>query len=125
VLAAAAMLAAAACAEWHGQAVGHYLGTVESQGPKAVDTWIEMAPGGELTGSYLLHEPTRDVKGRLEWLGDDGCGAGLFRWTDLYGTGIARLQFRLAQRCFEGEWGLDRLKEGLYWRSCAQAAVTS
>ena len=122
---AALLLAAAACTDWHGQVVGHYLGQVESQGPKAVDSWIEAAPGGALTGSYVLHEPKRDVHGTLDYLGDDGCDAALFRWTDLYGTGIARLQFHLEQRCFEGEWGLDRLNAGLYWRSCAQAAVTS
>jgi len=121
----AAVLLVAACADWHGAVAGHYLGTVESAGPKAVDTWIEPAPDGGLAGSYVLHEPERDVQGRLEWLGDDGCDAGLFRWTDLYGTGIARLRFHPAQRCFEGEWGLDRLSAGLYWRSCAQAAVTS
>jgi len=121
----AALLVAASCADWHGAAAGHYLGMVESGGPKAIDTWIEAAPGGGLAGLYVLHEPGRDVEGRLEWLGDDGCGAGLFRWTDLYGTGIARLQFRPAQHCFDGEWGLNRLQAGLYWRSCAQAAVTS
>jgi hypothetical protein len=119
------LLAAASCADWHARAVGHYLGQVESQGPKAVDTWLEAAPGGALTGTYLLHEPKRDVQGSLDYLSDDGCGAALFQWHDLYGTGIARLRFDLERRCFEGEWGQDQLRAGLYWRSCAQAAVTS
>jgi hypothetical protein len=125
VLAAAALLLAAACADWHGQVAGHYLGQVESQGPKPVDTWIETAPGGALGGSYTLHEERRDVTGTLDYLGDDGCDTALFRWTDLYGTGIARLRFHPERRCFEGAWGLDVVKDGLYWRSCAQAAVTS
>ena len=125
MLAALLLAGAAACADWHGQAAGHYLGQVQSEGPKAVDTWIEAAPGGALTGSYVLHEPSRDVSGTLDYLGDDGCDTALFRWTDLYGTGTARLRFHPAQRCFEGEWGLDQVIPGLYWRSCAQAAVTS
>ena len=125
MLAALLLAGATACASWHGQVVGHYLGQVVSQGPKAIDTWITAAPGDTLSGSYVLHEPKRDVHGTLDYLGDDGCDAALFRWTDLYGTGIARLQFHLEQRCFEGEWGLDQLNAGLYWRSCAQAAVTS
>jgi hypothetical protein len=99
-----ALLVVAACADWHGQVAGHYLGQVESQGPKAVDTWIEEAPGGTLAGSYVLHEARRDVQGTLDYLGDDGCDSALFRWTDLYGTGIARLRFHPEQRCFEGEW---------------------
>jgi hypothetical protein len=123
--AAALLVAAAACADWHGQVVGHYLGQVESEGPKAIDTWIEAAPDGALTGTYTLHEARRDVPGTLEYLGDDGCDAALFRWTDLYGTGVARLRFHPDQHCFEGAWGLDAPRDALYWRSCAQSAVTS
>ena len=65
------------------------------------------------------------MTGTLEALGDDGCGVALFRWTDLYGTGIARLQFHLAERCFEGSWGRETLNPALIWRSCTEAAVTS
>ena len=120
----AALTLAAACAAWHGQAVGHYLGEVQSEGPKAIDTWLEDTPAG-LAGTYVLHEPTREVSGTLEALGDADCGVALFRWTDLYGSGIARLQFHLPQRCFEGSWGRAALNPALTWHSCTQTAVTS
>jgi len=120
----AALVLAAACGAWHADAAGHYLGEVQSEGPKAIDTWLEDTPNG-LAGTYVLHEPTREVTGTLEALGDDGCGVALFRWTDLYGTGVARLQFHLPQHCFEGAWGKATLNPTLTWRSCTQAPVTS
>jgi hypothetical protein len=120
-----ALLIAAACAAWHGGAAGHYLGEVQSQGPKTIDTWLEETPDG-LAGSYVLHEPGREVQGTLEALGDDAdCHVALFRWSDLYGTGIARLRFYPAQHCFEGSWGRETVNPALTWRSCTQTRVTS
>ena len=119
-----ALLLAAACAGWHGQAIGHYRGEVESQGPKAIDTWLVETPTG-LAGTYILHEPTREVTGTLEALGDADCDVALFRWTDLYGTGIARLRFYPTRHCFEGSWGRAELNPQLTWRSCTEAPVTS
>jgi hypothetical protein len=118
------LLLVAACAGWHAEATGHYLGEVESQGPKAIDTWLEETPGG-LAGGYTLHEPERDVAGTLEALGDEDCDVALFRWTDLYGTGIARLRFYPAQHCFEGTWGKETLNPVLTWRSCTRNRMTS
>ncbi|MBV8915683.1 MAG: hypothetical protein JOZ05_21925 [Acetobacteraceae bacterium] len=120
----AVFLLAASCAGWHGGAAGHYLGEVQSQGPKAIDTWLEETPFG-LTGSYVLHEPEREVQGTLEALGDVDCGVALFRWTDLYGTGIARLRFYPAQHCFDGTWGRETLNPQLTWHSCVQTRMTS
>ncbi len=119
-----ALLLAAACAGWHADAVGTYEGTVESRGPKAIDTTIEDGPTG-LSGSYLLHEPTRDVAGTLEPLGDEGCDVALFRWTDVYGTGVARLHFSPGYHCFEGAWGAEQTDPALTWRSCTRNRVTS
>ncbi len=119
-----ALLLAAACAGWHGAAPGHYVGEVESQGPKAIDTWLEDTPAG-LAGTYVLHEPTRDVPGTLEALGDEDCDVALFRWTDLYGSGTARLRFYPSRHCFEGSWGREQLNPLLTWRSCTEAGVTS
>ena len=120
----AALLLAASCASWHGQVVGHYRGEVESQGPKAIDTWLEETQAG-LAGTYVLHEPTREVTGTLEALGDDDCNVALFRWTDLYGTGIARLRFDPTRHCFEGSWGRAQVNPQLTWRSCTESPVTS
>ena len=119
-----ALALAAACAGWHPAAAGHYLGEVQSQGPKIIDTWLEDTGAG-LAGTYILHEPTRDVPGTLEALGDDDCNVALFRWTDLYGTGIARLRFHPAAHCFEGSWGKESLNPELTWHSCTQTPVTS
>ena len=118
------LLLAAACGAWHGEATGHYLGEVESRGPKAIDTWIEETDGG-LAGSYVLHEESRDVPGTLEPLGDEGCDVALFRWTDLYGNGLARLRFYPTAHCFEGSWGVEQTDPRLIWRSCTRSRVTS
>ena len=119
-----ALLLAAACAGWQADAAGTYQGTVESRGEKAIDTTIEDGPGG-LSGSYVLHEETRDVVGTLQALADEGCGVALFRWTDLYGTGFARLHFYPVAHCFEGSWGVDQIEPTLTWRSCTRSRVTS
>ena len=121
---AALLLAASTCAGWHADVVGSYLGEVESRGPKAIDTVITETATG-LAGTYVLHEETRDVTGTLEPLGDAGCEVALFKWTDIYGTGVARLRFHPAQRCFEGSWGLEEPRADLPWRSCVRTRMTS
>ena len=123
MLAAAAL--AAACAAWHPQAVGRYLGTVESMGEKTIDTWIELAPDGRLEGRYVLHEAGRDVLGTLDPVGDAGCDTAIFRWTDLYGAGTARLRFYPERHCFEGSWGRETVNPAFEWRSCTRERVTS
>ena len=115
----------AGCPDWHEAVVGHYLGQVESDGPKAVDTMLTLTAKGTLVGRYVLHERTRDVYGTLAFVADEGCDVALFRWTDLYGTGIARLHFHPRRHCFDGAWGITTLNPALIWRSCAQGAVTS
>lgn len=120
----AALLLVASCVGWHGNAAGHYSGEVESMGPKAIDTWLEETPNG-LAGTYVLHEPTREVTGTLQALGDADCEVALFRWTDLYGTGVVRLRFYPAQHCFEGSWGAEQISPQLPWRSCTTTLVTS
>ena len=126
----AAVAFAAACAAWHPQVVGWYPGTVMSAGEKPIDTWIELGADGMLRGRYVLHEPGRDVEGTLEAAGgtaggDDGCEVAVFRWTDLYGTGLARLRFYPASRCFEGAWGVQTISPALEWRACVRERVTS
>ena len=69
----AGLALAAACAAWHGDAAGHYPGVVMSDGMKLIDAWIEQAPDGRLRGRYVLHEPSREVAGTLDPVGDDGC----------------------------------------------------
>ena len=120
-----AMLIATACAAWHGQAAGFYPGVVESQGPKRIDTWIVIDPDDRLSGRYVLHEPTRDVPGTLEAMADDSCNAAVFRWNDLYGTGLVRLQFQTADHCFDGTWGLAEPNPALEWHTCFRPPVTS
>lgn len=120
-----ALLIAASCAAWHPTVAGHYLGTVESIGEKAIDTWIEETPAGLLAGRYVLHEPGRDVPGTLEAVGDEGCDTAIFRWTDLYGTGLARLTFYPERKCFEGAWGHEVILPRLVWHSCTRERVTS
>ena len=121
----AAITVAAACAAWHPAAVGYYPGTVESVGEKPIETWITEAPDGRLQGHYILHEPGREVQGTLDPVADDGCQAALFRWTDLYGTGLARLRFHPEHRCFEGAWGRLTINPTLVWHACTRDRVTS
>ena len=121
----AAVVLAAACAAWHPAATGYYPGIVESLGPKAIDTWIDEAPDGRLQGHYILHEPTRDVSGTLEPLGDEACDVAIFRWTDLYGSGLTRLEFDPVHHCFDGAWGRLVIVQQLVWHACAKERVTS
>ena len=122
----AGVLLVAACAAWHPLASGYYDGTVSSSGlEQRIETWIEQAPDGRLQGRYVLHEPTRDVPGTLAPVGDDGCGTAVFRWTDLYGTGLSRLQFFPEQHCFDGYWGVQALDPSLFWHACTRERVTS
>ena len=116
---------AAACAAWHPAVVGYYPGTVQSDGEKPIDTWITETPDGRLTGHYILHEPTREVEGTLEAVGDQGCETAVFRWTDIYGSGLAQLHFYPERRCFEGGWGRLTIVPSLTWRACTQERVTS
>ena len=124
-----AALALAACTNWHPAVVGHYPGTVMSQGMKPIDAWIEQAPDGRLQGRYVLHEPDRDVEGTLAPVADapepGHCEAALFQWTDLYGTGLARLEFYPAHQCFEGAWGREVIQPNLVWHACIRTRVTS
>ena len=120
-----AVALAAACAAWHPAAVGYYPGTVESIGQKPIDTWIEQDPDGRLSGRYVLHEPGRDVEGTLAPAGDEGCNVAVFRWTDLYGSGLARLEFFPDRRCFEGAWGQLVINPTLTWHACTRERVTS
>ena len=120
-----AVLVAAACAAWHPAAAGFYPGVVESAGPKRIDTWITVDPDDRLSGRYVLHEPGRDVPGTLEAVGDDGCEAAVFRWSDLYGSGLVRLQFLPGEHCFHGAWGGVLVNPALAWNTCFRAPVTS
>ena len=121
----AAVALAAACGAWHPGAAGFYPGTVESVGPHSIDTWIEETADGRLQGHYVLHEPTRDVTGTLDPVGDESCGVTVFRWTDIYGSGLARLQFDLERHCFDGAWGRLVILPNLQWHACARQRVTS
>ncbi len=121
----AAVVLAAACSAWHPAASGFFPGIVESVGPKPIDTWIEEGADGRLQGRYLLHEPGRDVPGTLDPLGDETCGVAIFRWSDLYGSGLARLEFDVARHCFEGAWGHLTIQPTLVWHACARERVTS
>ena len=120
-----ALVLAAACAAWHPSVTGYYPGTVESDGMKDIDTWITEDADGRLSGHYVLHEPTRDVPGTLAPLGDSDCHTATFQWTDLYGTGLAELQFYPARRCFEGAWGRETIVAQLVWHACTRDKVTS
>ncbi len=122
----AGLVLAASCAAWHPAVVGHYPGTVVSSGQEQpVDTWIELTPDGRLQGRYVLHEPTRDVPGTLAPVGDEGCNAALFQWTDLYGSGVTRLRFHPEAKCFDGSWGVVATNPTLFWHACTQDRVTS
>jgi hypothetical protein len=117
---------AASCAAWHPAATGFYAGPVISGGTtQTIDTWITLDDDGRLSGRYVLHEAARDVHGTLEMVADDGCNTTLFRWTDLYGNGIKRLQFFPAEHCFEGTWGRLVLNPQLTIGTCNRPKVTS
>ena len=121
----AGLVLAGACAAWHPAAAGFYPGTVESMGEKPIDTWITETADGRLAGRYVLHEPDRDVEGTLDPVGDAGCNVAVFRWTDVYGTGVAQLNFIPERRCFEGAWGRLTINPTLVWHACTRDRVTS
>ena len=121
-----ALLVAASCAAgWHDAATGYYDGWAQSTNLMSVETWIEAAPDGRLSGRYILHEAGRDVPGTLEPAADGACNEAWFRWTDLYGTGTARLQFHPDRHCFEGVWGTGMTVPTLPWTTCNKPAATS
>ena len=122
---AAATILTALCPGWHPAVTGFYPGIVQSDGEKSIETWIELTPDGRLQGRYVLHEPKRDVPGVLAPVGDADCEVGMFRWTDLYGTGLAELHFYPERHCFEGAWGGDKINPGLVWHACIRERVTS
>ena len=124
-LLAALVLAAATCGAWHDPASGFYPGIVESNGPKHIDTWIDQAPDGRLEGRYVLHEPNREVPGTLAPLGDESCNVAIFQWTDLYGSGLVRLEFDPDHHCFDGAWGGLAIEPNLVWHACIRNRVTS
>jgi hypothetical protein len=121
----AALVVAAACGAWHPGVTGFYPGQVESMGIKPIDTWIDETPEGTLQGHYVLHEPGRDVAGTLDAVGDEACNTAIFRWTDLYGSGLARLIFDPTHHCFEGAWGHLTINPALIWHACIKERVTS
>ena len=121
----AALALAASCAAWHPAAAGFYPGVVESTGPKKIDTWIDETPDGRLEGHYVLHEETRDVSGTLDPVGDEACNTAVFRWTDVYGSGLSRLTFDTVHHCFDGAWGRLTINPALIWHACLQDRVTS
>jgi hypothetical protein len=114
-----------ACAAWHPQATGFYPGVAESDGLKPIDTWIEETQDGRLRGHYIIHEPGRDVSGTLDPVGDDGCNVAVFRWSDVYGEGLARLVFTPERHCFAGAWGHAVVNPALIWHACVRERVTS
>ena len=120
-----AALLVAACTAWHPAATGFYPGIVWSEGEKSIDTWIEEAPDGRLKGHYILHEPSRDVEGTLTPLSDESCNTAVFRWNDLYGSGLTRLTFDPARHCFDGAWGRLTINPSLIWHACLRERVTS
>ena len=120
------LLVAAACASgWHEAVTGHYDGWVQSNNLMTVETWIEVAPDGRLSGRYLLHETGRDVPGVLEPAADGNCQEAWFRWTDLYGSGTVRLQFYPDRHCFEGVWGAGLEVPTLPWTTCDKPPAVS
>ena len=124
----AALAIAAGCGAWQPQVTGYYEGTVESRGEKRIETWIDITPEGRLQGHYILHEPTRKVHGTLDAVNGSAsmpCETTIFTWTDLYGTGLARLRFHPERRCFDGAWGTQAIRAELTWQSCIRDRVTS
>ena len=114
-----ALLIAASCAAgWHEAATGHYDGWVQSTNTLSVETWIETAPDGRLSGRYVLHEANRDVPGTLSPAADGACNEAWFRWSDLYGTGTVHLRFDPDRHCFEGVWGTALEIPTLPWTTC-------
>ena len=118
-------LLVAACATWHPAASGFYPGSVYSDGIKPIDTWIEETADGRLQGHYVIHEPARDVSGTLDPVADESCNVAIFRWTDVYGSGLARLEFDPARHCFDGAWGRLSINPILVWHACVRERVTS
>jgi hypothetical protein len=114
-----------ACTAWHPAATGFYPGVVESTGPKNIDTWIDETPDGRLAGHYVLHEETRDVQGTLDPVGDEDCDIAIFRWSDIYGSGLTRLTFDTTHHCFDGAWGRLTINPTLVWHACIRERVTS
>ena len=105
---------------------GAYSGSVVNSGQEqAFDATFELAEDGRLRGRYVLHEPGRDVPGTLTTMVDEDCETTMFRWTDVYGSGVARLTFYPKQHCFDGHWGVTAPEPHLFWRACARSRVTS
>lgn len=85
---------------------GRFCGEMISSGDyRDVETDLNVARDGHLSGTYELDEPDGRVEGNLV---EKDLGSGTSRtlvWTDKYGTGLLYLDFSSDFNGFNGSWG--------------------
>ncbi len=85
---------------------GRFCGEMISSGDyRDVETNLNVARDGHLSGTYELDEPDGRVEGNLV---EKDLGSGTSRtlvWTDKYGTGLLSLDFSSDFDGFNGSWG--------------------
>lgn len=85
---------------------GRFCGEMISSGDyRDVETSLNVARDGHLSGTYELDEPDGQVDGTLT---EEDLGSGTSRtlvWTDKYGTGLLSLDFSSDFDGFNGSWG--------------------
>jgi len=85
---------------------GRFCGEMISSGDyQDVETSLNVAKDGHLSGTYELDEPDGRVEGNLI---EQDLGSGTSRtlvWTDKYGTGLLSLDFLSDFDGFNGSWG--------------------
>ncbi|RCW85357.1 hypothetical protein C7476_103199 [Phyllobacterium bourgognense] len=85
---------------------GRFCGEMISSGDyRDVETILNVARDGHLSGTYVFDEPDGRVEGNLV---EKELGSGTSRtlvWTDKYGTGLLSLDFSSDFNGFNGSWG--------------------
>jgi hypothetical protein len=85
---------------------GRFCGEMISSGDyRDVETILNVARDGHLSGTYVFDEPDGRVEGNLI---EKDLGSGTSRtlvWTDKYGTGLLSLDFSSNFDGFNGSWG--------------------
>ena len=109
---APAMAGAPSCAP---DIAGPWTGKIWDRGQIKVLHTDFTVRNGELTGVYEVEDDEGGYKGTLTDFAVSGDCAGSFFWHDRDGTGVVRVDFRPMKDRFDGEWGNDRPRDGMFF----------
>lgn len=91
--------------DWLPQAEGTYAGEIWNDGSAiASETTFTLNEDGAITGSYVMHEPDKDVSGTISDCQLVDTLTLQCTWDDVYDTGDLRVTFAEDFSQFDGYW---------------------